>query len=152
VLILIAEDESQKLAHLREFVRRTMPEAELQVARSVRSAIKAVMESSPDLILLDMSLPTFDVAPGEPGGRPQGFGGIEVMRYMEFRQTFAKTIVVTQFEGFEERGRSYDLCSLAKALEEEHPDMFCGIVYYSALNSEWQPKLTNLIKDAEIGS
>ena len=148
---LIAEDESQKLDHLRDFVISTYPGSSVICAKSVRSAIDLLEAQLPEVVLLDMSLPTFDVAPGEPGGRPQGFGGREVLRYMDFLGLKAHVIVVTAYEGFEDESRSVDLTCLYRELRDDHPNLFRGIVYYSGLNSEWQKQLHDLIGDAQNG-
>ena len=146
--VLIAEDEYQKLRHLREFIAVNVPESEILEARSVRSALDKLEDERPDLVLLDMSLPTFDVAPGESGGRPQGFGGAEVMRFMEFLELTAPVVVVTAYEGFEDKGKSVDLSVLEARLREDHPGTFRGIVYYSGLASDWQIPLKALVDKA----
>ena len=143
--VLIAEDEYQKLRHLRAFVTDNITDPIILEARSVRSAIDQLEEERPHLVLLDMSLPTFDVAPGESGGRPQGFGGAEVMRYMDFLGIVAPVVVVTAYEGFEDKGKSVDLSLLEARLRDDHASTFRGIVYYSGLASDWQTPLKTLV-------
>jgi CheY-like chemotaxis protein len=142
--ILIAEDESPKLAHLIAFVERHL-DGQLLIARSVRTAIDIIESQTPDLILLDMSLPTFEVSPGEPGGRPQGWGGAEVLRYMEYLDLSSNVVVVTQYEAFPTAGGTVDLSHLSGELAAEHPTLFRGVIHYTALNEEWQSVLLSLI-------
>src|SRR4051812_42581245 len=96
--ILLVEDEAPKRDNIRSLLSQMALLEGVQEARSVGSAIRALRSGSFDLILLDMSLPTFDIVAGESGGRPQGFGGVEVLRYMDRFQVTTPAIVVTAFE------------------------------------------------------
>jgi len=87
-------------------------------------------------------LPTFDVAPGEQGGRPQGFGGVEVLRYLDFYSLQCPVVVVTQYEAFLDKGKHVDLSALAQRLAVEHPKSFREIIYYGGGSDElWKRKL-----------
>src|ERR1700761_5575060 len=98
--ILLVEDEDPKRNHICSVLSQIRPGIELDLAKSVRSAVDQMKARVSDLVLLDMSLPTFDVHPGEPGGRPQGFGGIEVLRHMDRLNIVVPCIVITAYEAF----------------------------------------------------
>jgi DNA-binding response OmpR family regulator len=66
--ILLIEDEVPKQEHILAALKELRPGATVNVARSVRTAIESIVAEQPDLLLLDMSLPTFDVGPKESGG------------------------------------------------------------------------------------
>lgn len=121
----------------------------MSVARSVRSAIESIVSVSPDLLLLDMSLPTFDVGPKESGGRPQNFGGTEVLRYMDLYEVSLPTIIVTAYEAFSKGGRPVDHDSLHSQLTQDHPGSYRGLIYYNSLFSEWRRELADLIAAIE---
>jgi CheY-like chemotaxis protein len=144
--ILIADDEMPKLSKIEAFVLEVVPGAEHVYARSVKSAIAAVCTHSPDLVILDMSLPTFDIAPGEPGGRPQGFGGVEILRHMDFHEIRTHVIVVTQYTAFFDKGESVSLDVLSDRMQAEHPGNFRGCVYYGAMNDAWKHQLRDYIE------
>ena len=148
--ILIAEDENQKLAHIRGFVDEVFVGAEVFVAKSVRAAIDVLEVHNPEVLMLDMSLPTFDIGSSEPGGRPQGFGGIEVLRYVDFLGLHVDTFVITAYEGFEEGAKAVDLTELELKLQIEHPANFKGIVYYSGLGGDWSRTLEDLVRQAGL--
>jgi CheY-like chemotaxis protein len=145
--ILIADDEGPKLASLTEFVQTLASHLPVESSRSVRATINAMRRNLPRFLVLDMSLPTFDIAPGEPGGRPQGFGGSEVLRYMDYHELVCPVIVVTQYEAFSDDHRNVDLSAIKKELAEEHAHNFRGLVYYSSLKDEWKPKLAVLVNE-----
>lgn len=144
--ILIADDESPKLGNLETFVRHAYPLAAIHLARSVRTAISAILASPFDLVILDMSLPTFDISVGEPGGRPQGFGGVEVLRHLDFKHVHVPIVVVTQYEAFTENGRYVSLSALSERLAQEHPSTFRGCIYYGALSDSWQSALGEKVR------
>lgn len=143
--ILLVEDEAPKRTHIQSVLKQMQPDADVQLARSVRSAVDRIKEKPPHLILLDMSLPTFDVKPGEPGGRPQGFGGIEVLRYMDRFKIVVPTIVITAYEAFPKEGRQIQLPTLAEQLSKAHPNTFSGVIFYNALIEGWERDLSRLI-------
>jgi CheY-like chemotaxis protein len=149
--LLVVEDEMPKQERIVAFIHDNWPEAKVRTARSVRTAIKEVYGSKPDLMLLDMSLPTFDVGPGEPGGRPQNFGGIEVLRYMNLYQISVPTIVVTAYEAFSKDGRPINHDELDQELAREHPTSYRGLIYYNSLFAEWKTLLSSLITSRMSG-
>ena len=146
--ILIAEDDDPKCQRLREFVAQEFPDAEVNVSRSVTSALASLRSSLPDLLLLDMSLPTYEIAPGEQGGRPQDFGGIAVVDFMDFEEMVAPVIIVTQYETFPVRnGESMSLEVLAEKATADYPRVFRGLVYYSSVENNWHDPLKSLMTD-----
>ena len=72
--VLLVEDEAPKLANLKDFLRRGYPEFEVATAKSVRSAVDALRVHDADfaMVILDMSLPTFDIQNNESGGALHG--------------------------------------------------------------------------------
>ena len=143
--LLLVEDEDPKREHLESFIKKNIPNAEIDVARSVRSAVDSLRSGSYDLIFLDMSLPTFDIDATESGGRPLGFGGIEVMSYMELLDLRANVVVVTAFEVFAANGKVVDLSDLEQELRSNFSDLFKGLVYYNAITGAWVDDLNSLI-------
>jgi CheY-like chemotaxis protein len=144
--ILVADDESRKIENISEFIAEKFPNFSLLTSRSVKSTISSIVEGAFDLIILDMSLPTFDIAPGEPGGRAQGSGGIEVLRNMDFHEIETPVIVVTQYETVPERGMLVPLKAIEERLYKEHPGTFRGCVFFGALNDTWRPILLEKVE------
>ena len=144
--VLLVEDDQFKAKRLEQTIEKLVPGVAIQRANSVRSSTQA-LESGVrlNLVILDMSLPTFDVGPRESGGRPQGFGGREVMRFMLNNELHVPVIVVTQFERFGEADREIDLPTLAQSLKAEFPDLFRGMVYYDSTSERWRTDLTELL-------
>lgn len=144
--VLLIEDEDPKRRHILAELRRIVVGADIAVARSVTSALDAIEEINPDLLLLDMSLPTFDIGDQEDGGRPQGFGGIEILRYLELQEIRVPTIVITGYEAFPKAGGQLDLQGLRKELERDFPSIFLGLLHYNSSLEEWKHELTDAFK------
>src|SRR5690348_4829164 len=144
--IIIAEDDDPKLARIRDVILGMFPDAEIASFAAANTTLSALREATPDLLILDMSLPTFVIGRGEPGGRPQDFGGLEVMDHMEVEEISCPTIVVTQHEEFPtSEGASMSREQVAETAATNHPDTFAGIVYYRSVANDWEGELRDLI-------
>ena len=67
--ILLIEDDERKMTHIVGYVSGLDQKYKIEVKRSYNSGLRAVLSGAYDLILLDMSLPTFDVSV-QGGGEP----------------------------------------------------------------------------------
>lgn len=144
--LLIVEDEEPKREAIIAFASSSFVWSSVTTAHSVRSAINSVRTQHPTLLLLDMSLPTFDIAPGEPGGRPQGEGGIEVLRYLEMSETLLPTIVVTGYDAFKKSdGQRIGYERLSEELRRDYPGIFRGLVHFDPIQGVWGEQLRALI-------
>lgn len=144
--ILIVEDEAPKLAHIEAFILEVVPDAAIRIARSVNSALDEIDDGLPDLLLLDMSLPTFDIDKNEAGGRPQGFGGKEIMRHMKLSDVKCPVIVITGYEAFpRDAGRPVELGQIKEELSSEFPSMLVGMLHYNSTYEEWKHELRKSI-------
>jgi len=143
--ILIVEDEDPKLEHLSSFINSIASDLKIESARSVVSALEKLRQMPPSLLLLDMSLPTFDIGEMESGGRPQGYGGLEVLRQMTMLDIECPTVVVTGYEAFPgDAGEPVDLNELGRRLKEEFPKMLKEVLHYNSTNDEWKTKLRKI--------
>lgn len=148
--LLLIEDDEPKREHILTFLEDSYPAINVRTARSVRTAIESLKTFQADLILLDISLDTFDRGQNEPGGRPQGFGGTEVLRYMDILEIKTPVIVITGYEAFSRDGHAIDHSELSKELTEQHPENYKGLVYYNSVYEAWQNHLRTMI--AEISN
>ena len=147
IKVLIVEDDEFKQRRLAQVVRDYQPAAELLLERSVNAGLKTIEDSCPNLILLDMSLTTFDVGPTESGGRPQNFGGLEILRQMDRSGISVPVIVITQYERFARGSQEILLSTIRSELEEQHDQVFKGLVYYNSATGRWERELRGLIRE-----
>jgi CheY-like chemotaxis protein len=143
--VLIIEDDEFKAKRIAHVVQRLIPTVDLRPERSVNSGLSAIVDQKPDLVLLDMSLTTFDVGPNEPGGRPQNFGGIEVLRQMDRLQIGIPVVVITQHERFAAGNQEVHLSAVNQELKEQHEDIFEGLIYYNSAAGHWERELRQVL-------
>tara|TARA_R110002049_G_scaffold87343_1_gene221445 strand:- start:34 stop:504 length:471 start_codon:yes stop_codon:yes gene_type:complete len=137
-LLLIVEDEDQKLRHLEDQSHKFFDDIDIETSRSVNSACEFLDHREPDLIILDMSLPTFDVSSSEGGGRPQGFGGVEVLRYLDFIGTKCSVIVITGYEAFPKGDGQINLIDLEASIAEEFPELVSSVIRFNSAFDTWK--------------
>lgn len=145
--VLLVEDEDPKLESLQRFLEEHNCAAVVVVARSVKSALAVLQSERPDLLLLDMSLPTFDISASEPGGRPQGFGGIEILRFLESTGSTIPTVIVSGYEAFAREGRNINLRALGAELAREYPGLLRGVVYFNQILGTWGAELADILTE-----
>jgi CheY-like chemotaxis protein len=143
--ILIVEDDDNKRSQLFQFIKELLPGSEVAYARSLQSGLRWIRSNNADLILLDMTLPTFDVGPGEAGGRTHPFGGREFLREMRRFKIDTPVVVVTQFETFGSGPGMTTLDALDEELAREHSSVYIGSVYYHAAVESWKDRLQELV-------
>lgn len=147
--VLIVEDDENKREQLADHINELLPGCTIRVARSFHSGLRSVVEESHDLILLDMTMPTYDIGQSEDGGRPQHYAGREILRQMLRRQIATPVIVVTQFDVFGEDSEAMTRDQLDKQLKGDFPDMYLGTVYYNAAMNDWKRALQQIIRKAQ---
>jgi CheY-like chemotaxis protein len=145
--LLLIEDDAFKAKRISKFLSDRFPKSEVSVERSVSAGLSRIFgEPAPEVILLDMSLSTYDVGPRETGGRPQNFGGIAVLEHMARRNFLVPVIVVTQFDTFPKVIGEMSLEDIRTDLAKRFPEAFKGLVYYSSREAEWESRLTGLLQ------
>src|SRR5688572_11886351 len=105
--ILIVEDDENKRNQLINFIKDEFPETDIKTAKSMQSGLRTIINEKFDLVLLDMTMPTFDIDVNEvTGGRPQPYAGREILRQMRRRNLETPVLVITQFDRFGDTSNS----------------------------------------------
>lgn len=143
--ILIIEDDTNKLKQIEVFLTENFSEVEIMDARSYQSGLKKLHEGSFDFVLLDMSLPTYDIKSGEDGYRFRRLAGQEILSELKRRRKEDRVIVVTQFETFGEGDNYIDLKDLKAMMEKDFIPNYLGTVYYNPGQNVWKTELKETI-------
>jgi len=149
--ILVVEDDENKRVQIIEFLASKHPSVDVKVASSLMAGVKCARSERPDIIILDMTLPNYDLREGESGGGMHAFGGVELLKQLRRHKVDSKVIVFTQFETFGLPPDMQDLPELDKQLSEIYAPQYLGAVYYHASRADWVPKLDELIAAAWPG-
>jgi DNA-binding NarL/FixJ family response regulator len=139
--ILIVEDNENKLSRIRLFMEERYNDCFIDEAHSFSSGRRKVFDPKWDLIILDMSLPAYDITHTESGGDKKPIAGKNIIKRMKNREVFIPTVVITQFETFDDEKIS--LTSLNQEFEQSYQDIWKGTIYYG--NDDWENELSLLL-------
>lgn len=143
--LLIAEDDENKRTQVTSFIRSNWPNFRLNEAKSYQSSLRTIVQGGIDLIILDMTMPTFDISAEEDGGRPQAYAGRDILRQMARRDITIPVVVLTQFDKFGEGNAILTREELDAQLRQSHPERYHGMVYYDVAFEGWKDALTKHI-------
>jgi hypothetical protein len=149
--VVIVEDDRRKAERLFSAVSDIIDQAEIREARSYQSGLPLVLDFKPELLILDMSIPNFDVEPGVRSGKPRPLGGYDLLRKLRRRGFAVKTVVVTQLDHFGDGGNELTFKELSAKCSVEFHESFIGCVYYGQASSAWVCDLHRMLKSAGIG-
>ncbi len=145
--ILVVEDNPFKRNRIVEVIKNAFPFCAVQESHSFTSAWKCISHEAFSLIVLDMSLPTFDKTDTESGGVFRVFGGKELARKMIKRGIDSKLIFITQYKNFSDNVNSCSFESLKTNLLIEYEQNCLGFILYSNNQSEWREELVTSIRE-----
>jgi DNA-binding NarL/FixJ family response regulator len=142
--ILIVEDNHKKLEKIKYFLETEFSDIELIERTSYNSASKeiALNYGKYDLILLDMSMQTYDISNDESGGEPEPLAGKNILKQIYLRDIPTKVLVVTMYENFVDGTK---IKQLDLEFNLEYPDNYCGFIFFSHTNFDWSLELKKSI-------
>lgn len=148
--ILIVEDEIEKANSVIRFIEQAFPTYKLTLKESFNSAFREIKVNYQqyDLILLDMTMTTFDKSTDEDGGTPQILAGCNILESMKLRRILTPVVVVSMYESFD--GKKMN--ELHNELLVKYPLNYNGHVKFAYNKRDWQIELSNYIKLIENGA
>lgn len=144
VKILLVEDSDHKRIRVLQLIRGAIPNSTIVEAHSFTSASRAIGESEYDVVIMDMSLPTYDRSATESGGKFRALGGRELARKIVRRHQNSKIIFFTQYDAFSGTD-SHTLESLRGLLSRECGANFNSLIYYDSSQSSWREELLSAL-------
>lgn len=151
--ILLVEDDVDKRDRIRNHLSTQCAEPlEFVVAESLHSGLKRLTDKSGyDLIVLDMSMPNYDVSMDEPsGGTPESFAGRSFLSQMKLRGICIPVVVLTQYDSFADGTVSLE--DLDEEFKSKFDVFYLGSVYYHAATEMWKADLDKLLQEKLGGS
>jgi CheY-like chemotaxis protein len=142
VNIILIEDDPQKAERVSVALRELIADASIELCKSYQSGSRALEATDQvDLVVLDMSLPTFDPIPDQRSGRPRPLGGYDLMRRAKRAGKKCPVIVLTALENFGSGDRTFSFSELKSLCQSDFPDMFRVAIYYSQSTASWREEL-----------
>ena len=143
--ILLVEDYEEKALNIIAFLEAEFPGVEIVRCTAYNSAQEEIFEHPDkyDLILLDMSMTTYDLSTDASGGKPEPSAGYDILECMYLRDITTPVIVVTMYNVFGRR----EMSSFHKEFLENYPQNYRSYVFYSSQRNDWKSDLKKKIKD-----
>lgn len=142
--ILVVEDDENKREQLVSFLKMEFSGLNCIEAKSYQSGLKELISTTFDIVFLDMTMPTFDRSPAEPGGRIRPFAGREILAQLSRRGIQQRIVVFTMFEVLGEGESQVTSLELDDQLRSHYPKIYYGLIYYDTALNGWKSK----VKDA----
>jgi CheY-like chemotaxis protein len=147
--LLLVEDDENKRDHIRALLMAGNADCCIDEAGSYQSALKHLLQNTYSLLLLDMTLPTFDKGGSDSAGRLRPFGGEELLDQMQRRSIAVPVVVVTGYDILGSGNDSMSLDELRFRLKQRFPQHFHRAVFYSRSEDRWQADLQSAIESIE---
>lgn len=144
--VLVIEDNPNKLKQIKSFLNEYYNQPQIEETYSFNGGKAKLYEEEWDLILLDMSLPTYDITHTEYGGDKKPVAGKNLMKRMLNRKIFTPVIIITQFETFDDDRISLD--SLNQEFSEKFSSIWKGTIFYG--NDDWNIELKKLLDELDL--
>ena len=144
--VLIIEDNANKLKQIKEFFYEYYPDWSLTESHSFKDGILKVYEQKWRLIILDMTLPTYELNYNENCEDLLAVAGKNIMKRMINKKIYIPVIIITQFEKFD--NDRVTLESLNQEFERDFEGIWKGTVFYE--NDDWRISLKKLIEAQNI--
>lgn len=141
--ILIVEDDSFKYSKISHVLRDIYPNAELTHNDSVHDAVVLLRRFTPDLIILDMSLPSHSPQAGKGSPVSMPAGGIEIIMELKILKKVAVPIIVlTQYPDVEIEDEYYSIRESSKTIKEFYGIKSISVIHYDNDTTDWVAKFS----------
>lgn len=135
--ILIVEDDENKYKTISEYISSIYPQIKLFVSHSYQSGVQMAIDHKYDLLLLDMSIPNFDITVNEEGGEALKNGGELIIEELLDEGIDFKCTIITQYETF----NNEPLSTIDSRLRKSCGTKYCGCIKYDTYNDDWKELL-----------
>lgn len=137
--VLFIEDNPQKLKQVCDFLELHYNDIELTIRKSYNSGLRELIRNnSYSLILLDMSLPNYDIEPGESGGDFEKYAGKFLLSEMYRRDITTNVLIITMYLNYVDE-------EFTSELKDNFPN-YLGVVYYNVKEPDgWKNELKDKI-------
>ena len=138
--VLLIEDNEHKKNLLYSFVGEEFYDIEMILRKLYNSGLRELIQNDDySLILLDMSLPNYDIVPGESGGDFESLAGKYLLNEMYRRDINIKVVIVTMY-------RDYVDEEFNSGLRENFPN-YLGVIYFNLDDPDsWKNELRTILK------
>lgn len=135
--ILIVEDDITKSSQIENCLSVFFSSSIITKAMSYNSGIEVLEKEEFDLLILDMSMTTYD----NGLGRHRSFAGRDILYEMERLDIIIPTIIITGFSYFGEGAERINFDELDIKLSNEFETVYLGMIRYDSSYLDWEQEL-----------
>ena len=139
--VIIIEDDPFKTKLIIDFLKVTYPEILITAKNSYNSGVRALLNSNFDLLILDMSMPTFSEDFYDSEKSFEKFAGIMILKELKRKNKLLPTVLFTMFDDFGSRDYSMSLGQVSETINEEFSPHYWGSVYFESSSNNWMTQL-----------
>jgi DNA-binding NarL/FixJ family response regulator len=143
--ILLIEDNMLKRDKVVNFIESSFSSASIESASSYNTGLSLALNGDFKLLILDMSLPTFDKTQNNRGGRFRVFGGREIAQRLKRAGKLTNFVILTGYKDFIEDAEKLTLEQVSDKLYELS-DRFLGVILYESSSSKWKNDIAEAVK------
>ena len=140
--ILLVEDDEHKMNDIIMYLKTTMKDVKIDTAYSIASGVETAMDNLYDLILLDMTIPNFDITETSDGGKSYKNGGEIIVKELLDEEADFRCAIITQYETF----NNETIEQIGQRMKVLCGDNYFGDVKYSTSDDSWKDSLKKLIE------
>lgn len=121
--ILYVEDEQNKAHQVMQVIKDNIPSANIYLRNSYNAALMEINRETLDLVLLDMSLPLYDISKCmeyEEDNDFETFAGIDLLEELVRLDSTKKVIIITAFDVLGEDDNRINLMQLDQKMKSEY--------------------------------
>jgi DNA-binding NarL/FixJ family response regulator len=141
--ILLVEDDEHKMKDIIQYLNQIKRDVVIDTAFSVESGVQKAVDNPYDLILLDMTIPNFDITESSDGGKSYKNGGEIIVKELLDEDVAFKCAIITQYETF----NNETIDQISQRVRSLCGDNYFGYVKYSTSDDAWKELLKKLIED-----
>lgn len=142
--ILIIEDNLLKREKICDFLKSNFS-VSLFEAGSYNSGLNLLLARKFDLLVLDMSMPTFDRTAATNGGRFRVLAGKEIAVRLQKQRKLIPFVVVTGYSDFSVNAESLSITQIDEILKTMGNE-YKGCVFFDSVESMWKENLFEIIR------
>lgn len=137
--ILFIEDNPQKLKQVLNYIQENHSNCQVEIRKSYNSGLRELISNDEySLILLDMSLPNYDIEPGESGGDFEKYAGKYLLNEMYRRDINTNVLVITMYPNYVDKEFTNEL--------KGSFSNYLGVIYYNVKEPDgWKNELTKTL-------
>jgi len=141
--ILVIEDNYFKREKVVDYLVQEQG-AQVSEAASYNSGLSTASARLFDLVVLDMSMPTFDRTDTDRGGRFRTLAGKEIITRLKKLNRLSPFVVLTGYTDFSDETKNLTIDQIADLLAVVG-EQYRGTIFFDSANSRWKESLADVI-------